>query len=168
VSAAIPARAPSRSPDFTVRALAYTDPVVRALEAELQQEYVERYGAVDETPIDPAQFAPPEGLFLVGFVGAEPVASGGFRRHDDDAAEIKRMYVVEDRRGVGYARRLLAELETRVAFAGYRRIVLETGLRQPEAIALYESSGYRPIPDFGFHAGMKLVRSFGREIEPPD
>jgi GNAT superfamily N-acetyltransferase len=168
VSAALPARAPSRSPDFTVRALAYTDPVVRALEAELQQEYVERYGGVDETPIDPAQFAPPDGLFLVGFVGAEPVASGGFRRHDDDAAEIKRMYVVEDRRGVGYARRLLAELETRVALAGYRRIVLETGLRQPEAIALYESSGYRPIPDFGFHAGMKLVRSFGRELEPPD
>ena len=151
-----------------MRKLAYTDPVVRALEAELQQEYVERYGGVDETPIDPAQFAPPEGLFLVGFVGAEPVASGGFRRYDDEAAEIKRMYVVEDRRGVGYARRLLAELEARAARAGYRRIVLETGLRQPEAIALYESSGYRPIPDFGFHAGMKLVRSFGRELEPPD
>ena len=148
-----------------MRKLAYTDPVVRALEAELQQEYVERYGGVDETPIDPAQFAPPGGLFLVGFVGAEPVASGGFRRHDDAAAEIKRMYVVEDRRGVGYARRLLAELEARAARAGYRRIVLETGLRQPEAIALYESSGYRPIPDFGFHAGMKLVRSFGRELE---
>ena len=151
-----------------MRTLAYTDPVVRALEAELQQEYVERYGGVDETPIEPAQFAPPEGLFLVGFVGAEPVASGGFRRHDDEAAEIKRMYVVEDRRGVGYARRLLAELEARAARAGYRRIVLETGLRQPEAIALYESSGYRPIPDFGFHAGMKLVRSFGRELESPD
>jgi len=168
VSAALPARAPFRSPEFTVRTLAYTDPVVRALEAELQQEYVERYGGVDETPIDPAQFAPPDGLFLVGFVGAEPVASGGFRRHDDEAAEIKRMYVVEDRRGVGYARRLLAELEARAALAGYRRIVLETGLRQPEAIALYESSGYHPIPDFGFHAGMKLVRSLGRELEPPD
>jgi GNAT superfamily N-acetyltransferase len=168
VSAALPATAPSSSPEFTVRTLAYTDPVVRALEAELQQEYVERYGGVDETPIDPKQFAPPDGLFLVGFVGAEPVGSGGFRRHDDDAAEIKRMYVVEDRRGVGYARRLLAELEARAALAGYRRIVLETGLRQPEAIALYESSGYRPIPDFGFHAGMKLVRSFGRELESPD
>ena len=168
MSAALPARAPFRSPEFTVRTLAYTDPVVRALEAELQQEYVERYGGVDETPIDPAQFAPPDGLFLVGFVGAEPVASGGFRRHDDEAAEIKRMYVVEDRRGVGYARRLLAELEARAALAGYRRIVLETGLRQPEAIALYESSGYHPIPDFGFHAGMKLVRSLGRELEPPD
>ena len=151
-----------------MRTLAYTDPVVRALEAELQQEYVERYGGVDETPIDLAQFAPPDGLFLVGFVGAEPVASGGFRRHDGEAAEIKRMYVVEDRRGVGYARRLLAELEARAGLAGYRRIVLETGLRQPEAIALYESSGYHAIPDFGFHAGMKLVRSLGRELEPPD
>ncbi|MGH8775712.1 MAG: GNAT family N-acetyltransferase [Jiangellaceae bacterium] len=153
--------------DFTLRPLAYTDAVVRALEAELQQEYVDRYGGGDETPVDPTQFAPPQGLFLVGFAGAEPVASGGYRRHDDKAAEIKRMYVVEDRRGVGFARRLLAELETRAADAGYQRIILETGLRQPEAIALYESSGYELIPDFGFHAGMDLVRSFGKDVGSP-
>jgi len=168
VSAALPARAASASPDFVLRALAYTDPVIRALEAELQQEYVERYGGEDETPVDPAEFAPPEGVFLVGFAGAEPVASGGFRRHDDDAAEIKRMYVVEDRRGVGYARRLLADLESRAAAAGYRRIVLETGLRQPEAISLYESSGYVSIPVFGFHAGTQLARSFGKDLSLPD
>jgi GNAT superfamily N-acetyltransferase len=167
VSATLPARAASGAPDFAVRALAYTDPVVRALESELQQEYVERYGGEDETPVDPAQFAPPDGLFLVGFEGAEPVASGGFRRHDEDAAEVKRMYVVEDRRGVGYARRLLVELEKLAAEAGYRRIVLETGLHQPEAIALYESSGYEPIPDFGFHAGSELSRCFGKELKPP-
>jgi GNAT superfamily N-acetyltransferase len=98
----------------------------------------------------------------VGFAGAEPVASGGFRRHDDEAAEIKRMYVVEDHRGIGYARRLLAELETRAAEAGYLRVVLETGMYQPEAIALYESSGYTPISGFGFYAGRTLARSFGK------
>ena len=75
------------------------------------------------------------------------------------------MYVVEDHRGIGYARRLLAELETRAAEAGgHLRLVLETGPNQPEAIALYESSGYTPIPSFGFYAGRPLARSFGKEL----
>jgi GNAT superfamily N-acetyltransferase len=159
----------ARSDDggFTIRPLAYTDAVVRALEAELQQEYVERYGGQDESAVDPAEFEPPGGMFVVGFADGEPVASGGFRRHADHVAEIKRMYVVEDHRGVGYARRLLAELESRAAAAGYRRIVLETGLRQPESIALYESSGYQPIPGFGFYAGRALTRSFGKDLPQP-
>jgi GNAT superfamily N-acetyltransferase len=152
---------------FTIRPLAYTDAVVRALEEELQQEYVARYGGHDETPVDPAEFVPPNGVFVVGFADGEPVASGGFRRHADDVAEIKRMFVVEDRRGVGYARRLLTELESRAAAVGYRRIVLETGLRQPEAIALYESSGYQPISGFGFYAGRELSRSFAKYLALP-
>jgi GNAT superfamily N-acetyltransferase len=149
---------------FTIRPLAYTDAVVRALEAELQQEYADRYGEPDASPVDPAEFAPPGGVFVVGFADSEPVASGGFRRHAHDVAEIKRMYVVEDRRGVGYARRLLADLESRAVSVGYRRIVLETGSRQPEAIALYESSGYQPIPSFGFYADWKLTRCFGKDL----
>jgi GNAT superfamily N-acetyltransferase len=152
---------------FTIRPLAYTDAVVRALEAELQQEYVERYGGQDESPVDPAEFAPPGGLFVVGFLDGEPVASGGFRRQADDVAEIKRMYVVEDHRGVGYARRLLADLESRAASVGYRRIVLETGLRQPEAVALYESSGYQPITGFGVYAKHTVTRSFAKDLAPP-
>ncbi len=156
---------PRIEPDgYTVRPLAYTDAVVRALEAELQQEYVERYGGADEAPVDPAEFAPPGGVFVVGFADGEPVASGGFRRHSEQVAEIKRMYVVEDRRGVGYARRLLAELEARAAAVGYRRIVLETGLRQPEAIALYESSGYQPVEGIGFYADQALSRSFAKDL----
>jgi GNAT superfamily N-acetyltransferase len=156
---------PRIEPDgYTVRSLAYTDAVVRALEAELQQEYVERYGGADESPVDPAEFAPPGGVFVVGFADGEPVASGGFRRHSEQIAEIKRMYVVEDRRGVGYARRLLAELEARAAAVGYQQIILETGLRQPEAVALYESSGYQPIPGFGFYANQALSRSFAKDL----
>ena len=149
----MPARTQSDPGEFTVRALAYGDAVVRALEAELQQEYAERYGGVDESPVDPSQFAPPHGVFLVGFAAAEPVASGGFCRHDD-----------EDHRGIGYARRLLAALEARAAEAGYLRVVLETGMHQPEAMALYESSGYRPIPGLGSYAGRPLARSFGKEL----
>jgi GNAT superfamily N-acetyltransferase len=158
------AREPIDTGELFIRPLSYGDPVVRALEAELQQEYVNRYGGEDETPVDDGQFDPPDGLFLVGFVGSEPVASGGFRRHDDGVAEIKRMYVAADHRGVGFARRLLSELEGRAAAAGYRRVVLMTGLAQPEAVALYQSSGYEPIEPFGLYAESELVRCFGKDI----
>lgn len=158
------AREPIGADELFIRPLSYGEPVVRALEAELQQEYVNRYGGQDETPIDDGQFDPPEGLFLVGFVGSEPVASGGFRRHEVGVAEIKRMYVVEDHRGIGLARRMLAELESRAAQAGYGRAVLVTGLAQPEAIALYQSSGYTPIEPFGQYEDSDLVRCFGKDL----
>lgn len=150
--------------DLVVRPLSYDDPVVRALEAELQTEYVDRYGGEDDTPVGDGQFDPPDGLFLVGFLGSEPVASGGFRRYDD-VAEIKRMYVPEHHRREGLARRLLAELEVHASAAGYRRTVLVTGLRQPEAIALYESSGYEPVVPFGVYAATELVRCFGKDLK---
>lgn len=153
--------------DLFVRALRYADPVVRALETELQQEYVERYGDPDETPVDPDEFTPPHGRFLVGFVGNEPVATGGFRRHTDGVAEIKRMFVSHDHRGGGHARRLLAELEAQAAEAGYRRVVLETGTRQPEAMALYSSSGYSRTEPFGRYADDDLSRYFTKDLDPP-
>jgi GNAT superfamily N-acetyltransferase len=158
------AREPVGAEELFVRSLSYNEPVVRALEAELQQEYVRRYGDLDQTPIDEGEFDPPAGLFLVGFVGSEPVASGGFRRHDDGVAEIKRMYVAEDHRGIGLARRMLAELESRAAQAGYVRTVLMTGLAQPEAIALYQSSRYTAIEPFGIYKDSKLVRCFGKDL----
>lgn len=153
--------------ELVFRSLRYTDPVVRALEDELQQEYVERYGADDETPIEPDQFSPPAGLFLVGFVGNEPVVSGGFRRHDDESAEIKRMFTVHDHRGGGNARRLLGELEQRALAAGYARAVLETGTQQPEAIALYESSGYEAADPFGIYAENDGSRFFAKKLLDP-
>lgn len=158
------AREPIDSNELFVRPLSYQDPVVRALEAELQQEYVERYGGHDETPVDDGQFNPPEGLFLVGFIGSEPVASGGFRKFADGVAEIKRMYVTHHHRREGIARLMLTELESRAATAGYARAVLMTGLGQPEAISLYESSGYQPVEPFGIYATSDLVRCYGKTL----
>ncbi len=147
-----------------LRPLPYDDPVVRALEAQVQAEYVRRYGGPDETATDPAQFLPPEGVFLVGWAADVAVATGGLRRHDEESAEIKRMYVVESYRGRGYARVVLAELERYAARAGYRRILLETGTGQPEAIALYRSSGYDPVPGFGHYLDSPLSRSFAKAL----
>lgn len=152
--------------DLMIRALRYSDPVVRALEAELQQEYLERYGDTDETPVNPDDFAPPSGVFLVGFVGNEPVATGGFRRHEDDVAEIKRMYVDHEHRGGGYARRLLDELESQAYAAGYRSVVLELGDRQPEAMTLYRTSGYAPAQPFGYYVGDENMRYMEKELKP--
>lgn len=147
-----------------LRRASYADPVVRELEARVQQEYVHRYGGADSTPIDGGEFDPPDGVFLVGWAGGEPVACGGFRRHDAESAEVKRMYVVDSHRGLGYARAVLAALEDRARAAGYRRVLLETGTEQPEALALYASSGYTPVEGFGHYRHLPKSRSFAKPI----
>ncbi len=125
--------------------------------AEVQAEYGRRYGGDgDISPIDPQEFEPPDGLFLVASVDGAAVAMGGWRRGGPDGptdAEIKRMYVRPGHVRRGLARLVLAELERTAAAVGVTRLVLETGTAQPEAIALYESSGFAHIPAFGFYAG---------------
>ncbi|GAA3055285.1 GNAT family N-acetyltransferase [Actinokineospora globicatena] len=144
----------------------YAHPDVVKLVAEVQQEYVVRYGGFDETPVDPTEFTHPSGLFLIGYLDDVPVASGGWRVHDPETVEMKRLYVTPAARGRGLARAMLAELE-RVAIAGgYRKLILETGLKQPEAVELYLSSGYDTIEPFGFYADAPLARHLGKILTP--
>jgi putative acetyltransferase len=77
------------------------------------------------------------------------VGCGGIQLLDDQTAEVKRMYVRPEHRGAGLARRMLTALEDLAVGAHYPLIRLETGTLQPEAIALYESAGYRAIPAYG-------------------
>jgi GNAT superfamily N-acetyltransferase len=142
----------------------YDDPDVSAAIAQLQLEYVRRYGSEDVAAVDPLEFAAPDGLFLVCLVDGSIAAMGGWRRHDEDCVEIKRMYVPERLRRRGLARAILAELERRAAEAGYRRVVLNTGLEQPEAVAMYETAGYSSIPGFGHYADAPLAVFFGKEL----
>jgi GNAT superfamily N-acetyltransferase len=133
----------------------YDDPRVVELTAEVQAEYGIRYGGDgDVSPMDAAEFAPPVGLFLLASVVDEPVAMGGWRYGGPQPgdAEIKRMYVRARHRQAGWARRVLAELERTATLAGVARLVLGTGVKQPEAIALYRSCGYTDIPGFGHYA----------------
>lgn len=145
---------------------AYDHPDSVKMIADLQQVYVERYGDVDVTPVDPAQFAAPLGYFVIGYLDGVPVACGGWRVNDelDGAAEIKRMYVVDSARGKGLSRLVLAHLEATAREAGLLRMVLETGLRQPEAIALYTSSGYERIDNFGVYRDHPESRCFGKSL----
>ncbi len=77
------------------------------------------------------------------------VACGGMCRYDETTAEIRRMYVAPAARGRGLSRVVLARLEEEARRLGYSAVRLETGDRQPEAISLYRSAGYEPIPRYG-------------------
>lgn len=149
---------------FTLEVRRYDDPDVTRLVAEVQAEYVARYGGEDAAAVDAAEFAPPAGLFLVGLLDGMPVATGGWRRLSDADAEIKRMYVVGAARRRGLARVVLAELERTAAAAGFARMVLNTGPEQPEAVALYESAGYAPVEGFGHYACHPNALFYGKAL----
>ncbi len=143
----------------------FLHPDAQRLVAEVQAEYVRRYGGPDETPLEPTMFDAPRGAFFVGYVDGVPMATGAWRLRGDvevfgttATAEVKRMYVAPAGRGRGLARRMLAHLERTAYDAGARAAVLETGVAQPEAIALYESSGYTAVPGFGHYRDSPLSR----------
>ncbi|MEE1929485.1 GNAT family N-acetyltransferase [Streptomyces sp. TRM 70351] len=153
----------------------YDHPDAVKLDAEVQQEYAERYASEgDVTPLAPEMFEPPRGLYLLAYDDAErPVATGGWRAMDRDGegyadgdAEVKRMFVVRDARGRGLARTILARLEDSARAAGRVRMVLETGIKQPEAIALYRSSGYEPCGKFGCYREEPDSRCFAKPLRP--
>ena len=173
---------PELDPAIEIVRVDYGHPDAMLLIAEVQAEYVVRYGGPDRTPLDPLMFLPPSGSFYVGYLpldgGTEgeprPVASGAWRAHDDveafgtrRTAEVKRMYVAPSVRGRGLARVMLAHLERTAAAAGAEVMILETGTAQPEAMALYESSGYTRIPSFGYYKDEPLNRCYGKVLTTP-
>lgn len=158
-----------------LREIAYDSRLALALVEEVQREYVARYGGPDESPVQAAEFSPPHGVFLVaeatdpgqgppGLPARTPMGCGGLRRLAGDVAEIKRMYVRAPFRQQGHARRLLAGLEDQARTMGARRVVLETGVHQPEALALYPAAGYVPIPPFGHFSADPLSHFFGKDL----
>ncbi len=158
---------------LAIEHVGYDHPDARELIAEVQAEYVQRYGGEDDSPVGPAEFADPQGVFAVAYRDGIPVAMGGWRRHGDEhpetawaapCVEVKRMYVRRAARGHGFARTLLTHLETTARERGARWLLLETGSKQPEAIALYRSSGYRDVPPFGFYADTELSIHLGKQL----
>lgn len=150
--------------EVELREAAFDSQIARSLIDEVQQEYVRRYGGRDETSVDPAEFAAPDGTFLVATLAGTAIGCAGMRRHRDGVVEVKRMFVRIEHRRRGHARRMLAALEAWARARGYRRVVLETGLVQPEAIALYRSAGYAPTDGFGHYKDSPLSRSFARDL----
>jgi len=148
--------------EFTVASVESADAVV-LIEA-VQREYEVRYGSGDVSELAIAEFASPHRIFLVGRDDGEPVACGGLRLVAAALGELKRMYVAPTARRRGIARALLRQLEDEARLLGASRLRLETGLNQPEAIALYESAGYQPTEQFGPYAGHVLARHLAKSL----
>jgi GNAT superfamily N-acetyltransferase len=98
--------------------------------------------------VEPAELAPPTGVWLVAYVDDCPVGCGGLQALDADTAEVRRIYLAEQARGRGIGRALLSELERYARDLRYRSVRLTTGDGQPEALGLFESAGYEEIPPF--------------------
>lgn len=154
-----------------IERLSITHPDAAMLVEAVQQEYVIRYGGRDDTPLEPDSFELPRGTFVVAYDGETAVATGAWRLRDDvlalgtkNAAEIKRMYVVPAARRGGVAGAVLAHLERTAREAGAEVAILETGDKQPEAIAFYQRRGYVEIDNFGYYRDAPESVCFARLI----
>lgn len=130
------------------------DPICAQLIAELSAELAPRYGDDGSGAFAPDDVTVPRSAFVVAWLEDVPAGCGALRPMESpDVCEIKRMFVRPAARGRGVSRHILARLESLAAEFGYTYLRLETGTLQTEAIGLYESSGFRPIPCYGKYAG---------------
>lgn len=126
---------------LTLKRTSSDDPHFQELIIALDKELWIRYPEVqqDYEVLDKVKNIP---TVVVAYENALPVGCACFRPFDSNTVEIKRMFVHDTHRGQGIAYAILQELETWAISLGFTRAVLETGIRQPEAIALYQKSGY--------------------------
>ena len=102
---------------------------------------------------------------VVAYENDEPVSCGAIKKYSPDTMEVKRMYTLPESRGKGIATKVLIELEKWAKKLGYKDCILETGKKQPEAIALYKKNGYKLIPNFGQYAGVDNSVCFEKEMK---
>ncbi len=101
---------------------------------------------------------------VVAYDHVQPVGCGAMKEYASDTMEIKRMYVPPGQRKKGIATTILFELERWAGELSYAKCILETGRRQSEAVALYQKSGYRVIPNFGQYAEVENSICFEKVI----
>jgi|SRR5688572_6214920 putative acetyltransferase len=121
--------------------------LIEALNDELRRMYPEP--GSNHFRLDPNEVAPGRGAFLVARVDGRPAACGAVRLLAGGDAEVKRMFARPEMRGRGVGRAVLTALEAEARRLGAARLVLETGVRQREAISLYRSAGFSDIPPYG-------------------
>jgi putative acetyltransferase len=101
---------------------------------------------------------------IVAYENDKAIACGAIKEFSTDTMEVKRMYTTPESRGKGIASKVLAELEKWAAELLYKKTVLETGKKQPEAITLYKKNGYQLIPNYGQYAGVENSLCFEKKL----
>jgi GNAT superfamily N-acetyltransferase len=135
-------RTDSNNPDFIA--------LVRLLDAELaERDGCEHSFYAQYNKIDMIKNA------VIAYLDNEPVGCGAIKPYSDSTAEVKRMYTKPEYRGKGIAVHILNELEKWAYELNFKDCILETGKKQPEAIRLYEKSGYTYIPNYGQYAAIE-------------
>jgi putative acetyltransferase len=102
---------------------------------------------------------------VVAYANKTPVSCGAIKEYSPDTMEVKRMYSLPESRGKGIATKVLIELEKWAKELSFEKCILETGKKQPEAIALYKKNGYKLIPNFGQYAGVDNSVCFEKEMK---
>ena len=139
--------------------------LIAGLNAELEMRYPEP--GANHFRLDPDEVAPGRGAFLVAYRGDQAAGCGAVRLLTGGDAEVKRMYVLEAARGLGLGRCMLEALEAEARGLGATRLVLETGVRQPEALGLYASAGFKRIEPFGEYVGSELSVCMAKALLSP-
>lgn len=101
---------------------------------------------------------------LIAYRDNQAIGCGAFKKYDEFTAEIKRMYVLPEEQGKDVASALLKELEKLASSLAYKTCILETGIRQPDAIALYKKNGYDITANYGPYMGVKNSLCFKKEL----
>ncbi len=141
--------------------------LIDSLNAELSALYSEP--GANHFRLDPAEVASGRGAFLIIYYKGTAVGCGAMRVLDAETAELKRMYVSPTVRGMGLGRRLVDALEQEARVLGIRRLVLETGVRQTAALALYKATGFQQIPLYGeYRFSPETSLCLGKELEHSD
>jgi putative acetyltransferase len=140
-------------------------PDVAALVHALDQYLIALYPPESNHLLDLDELAEPEVTFLVGRINGQAVACGAYVTFAATTAELKRMWVATHHRGQGLGRRMLEALEADARERGIKRLKLETGIHQEEAIGLYRAMGYVTIRPFGTYKPDPLSTFMTKALE---
>jgi GNAT superfamily N-acetyltransferase len=157
-----------------IRRMAYGTPAAAELLDEMDAEMGALYADIRETR-DPVLGAlvetaltvhPDEMVATIGAFDGDELVGHAALRPFEDSLEVKRVFVRADHRGQGISKQLMLELEEIARERGVTSLILQTGNRQTEAIALYERIGYLPIERFGAYAPIPFFLCFGKSLTP--
>lgn len=152
-------------PDLSVQ---IADPLAEdslAILRALDRDLLVRYPCGSIHGFDPKDIAS-NGVFVLARSGNTVAGCGALRPFEGEIVEIKRMFVAPEFRGRGFSRVILRKLESEAALRGFSILRLEAGSQQPEALKLYETSGYARIEAFGEYVGDPLSLCYEKRLDP--